>query len=116
MERRCAHFRKEKVFKQLVLKLNTMNDTVVETIENRVRSMTFAEALHGYEQYEHALRSSASILIQSRIDLDHLCQMNPQGFSPAQFERYSRLKLVLIRNLRHPFDDDSLPDLHCSGD
>jgi hypothetical protein len=42
--------------------------------------------------------------------------MNPQGFSPAQFERYSRLKLVLIRNLRHPFDDDSLPDLHCNGD
>ena len=74
--------------------------------------MTFELALDGYKQYEHALRSAASILVQSRIDLDHLCQMNPQGFSPGQFEKYSRLKLVLIRNLRHPFDENNLPNLH----
>ena len=42
------------LFKSFVLELNTMNDKVLETIENKVRSMTFVEALHGYEQYEHA--------------------------------------------------------------
>ena len=87
-----------------------MNEEVLEAIENKVRSMPFLDALSGYEEHEHGLRCAASILIQSRIDLDHLCQMNPSNFSPAQFEKYSRLKRVLVCNLRHPFDDH-LPDL-----
>ena len=89
-----------------------MNAKILETFENRVRSMSFDLALNGYEEYEHALRSAASILVQSRIDLDRLCQIDPRSFSPAQFEKYSRLKLFLIRNLRHPFDENSLPNLH----
>lgn len=89
-----------------------MNAKILETFENRVRSMSFDIALNGYEEYEHDLRSAASILVQSRIDLDHLTQINPRGFSPAQFGKYSRLKLFLIRNLRHPYDENSLPNLH----
>jgi len=89
-----------------------MNEKILETFENKVRSMTFELALEGYEQYEHALRSAASILVQCRIDLDHLCQINPRSFSPAQWEKYSRLKLFLIRNLRHPYDENNLPNLH----
>ena len=33
--------------------------------------MTFAEAVQGYEEHEFAIRCSASIVIQSRIDLDY---------------------------------------------
>ena len=78
---------------------------IVEIIEYRVRTMTFAEAVQGYEEHGPALRCSASIVIQSRIDLDYLCAMNIRKLSPSQFERYSRLKRELIHNLR-PAEED----------
>ena len=94
-----------KVFKQLFLRLQAMNEKIIETIEKRVRTMTFAEAVQGYEEHEFAIRCSASIVIQSRIDLDHLCAMNIRKLSPSQFEKYSRLKRELIHNLR-PAEED----------
>ena len=78
---------------------------IVEIIEKRVRTMTFAEAVQGYEEHEFALRCSASIVIQSRIDLDYLCAMNIRKLSPSQFEKYSRMKRELIHNLR-PAEED----------
>lgn len=86
-----------------------MHKKIVQEIEDRARTMSFRESLRGHEQYEHAIRCSASIVLQSRIDLDHLCSLNVSKFSPSQFERYSRLKRELIRNLT---PDEELPCIH----
>ena len=86
-----------------------MKDQVIRQIELRVCEMSFAEALRGYEAHEFAIRHSASVIVQSRIDLDHLCSLNVSKFSPSQFERYSRLKRELIRNLT---PDEELPCIH----
>ena len=72
--------------------------------------MSFAEAVRGFEQHEFAIRRSASVIIQSRIDLDYLCSLNVAGLSPSQFERYSRLKRELIQNLVP--GEEELPDLN----
>ena len=86
-----------------------MHKKIVQEIEDRARTMSFAEALRGYEAHEFAIRHSASVIVQSRIDLDHLCSLNVSKFSPSQFERYSRLKRELIRNLT---PDEELPCIH----
>ena len=86
-----------------------MKDQVIRQIELRVCEMSFAEALRGFEAHEFAIRHSASVIVQSRIDLDHLCSLNVSKFSPSQFERYSRLKRELIRNLT---PDEELPCIH----
>ena len=84
-----------------------MKDKIIRQIEKRVCEMSFADAITGYEAHEFAIRHSASVIVQSRIDLDHLCSLNVARLTPSMFARYSRLKRELIRNLRP--DEEDLP-------
>ena len=77
-----------------------MQAKVVSDVEEKCRYNSFEKSTETSKEFRKALKTYPSLVIQSRIEFDSICQMDLQTCTPLQLQRVSSLKRELI-NILH---------------
>ena len=87
-----------------------MKADIRKTVEQRVRHMSFREAVADIDtETAMRLQSSPSTVIQARIEFDALCAMELADMSPHKLRALSEHKRDLIFELSSPPQTLALP-------
>jgi hypothetical protein len=76
-----------------------LDATMVQNVEGHCRTLSFEKSTADVTKHRTQLRSWPSVVIQSRIEFDAICQLNLSTLTPLQLQRVSTLKRELIKIL-----------------